>query len=101
MTSREITVLYFGAAYTATGLHTEIIELPQTEFQQDGEEGTTGFPISKLRNLLNDRHKASGLREVLETSKWSVNLEMIYTEEDAVILRGGEEVAIIPPVSGG
>jgi molybdopterin synthase sulfur carrier subunit len=80
----SITVVYFAAAHTCTGLHSEDILLPVLPKE-------AGFPLSKLGSLLLARHGQTGLEGVLETSRWSVNLEMI-TDVNAVILKGGEEV---------
>ncbi|KAJ7650301.1 hypothetical protein FB45DRAFT_14603 [Roridomyces roridus] len=85
----EINVLYFAAASTATGLSQETISVP------------LNLPLSHLGNILVARHpKATDLRKILEGSQWSVDAEMVEDPE-TVELKGGEEVAIICPVSGG
>jgi molybdopterin converting factor small subunit len=86
----QITVLYFAAATTATGLTVESVDLPDT----------TPFMLSNLTELLIARHRNSTLEKVLKTSRWSVDAEMV---EDPIrfALKGGEEVAVICPVSGG
>ena len=59
-----------------------------------------GFPLTQLAGLLVARHPNTSLGSVLEKSQWAVDAEMV--EEPAqVTLRGGEEVAVICPVSGG
>ncbi|KAJ7284929.1 hypothetical protein C8J57DRAFT_1052109 [Mycena rebaudengoi] len=84
----EITVLYFAAASTATGLSHELVPIPPS------------FRLSSLSDLLVARHsKVTDLRKILDGSKWSVDAEMV--DDLDVELRGGEEVAIICPVSGG
>ena len=94
--NRTITVLYFAAASTATGLTFGSIELPTTSSH------TQGFPLSELAAFLEARHAGTDLGKILRTSRWSVDAEMVEEgEEDSVILKGGEEVAIICPVSGG
>jgi len=89
-----ITVLYFAAARTAVGLSSERVSLPES-----------GLHLKDLAKLLDERHEGKGLGKVLERSKWSVNDEMVSDEEgeseETVVLRGGEEVGVIPPVSGG
>ena len=87
----QITVLYFAAASTAAGATEETIQLPT-----DGAP----FPLSSLAAHLSNLHPKTGLDKILETSQWSVDAEMV---EDAasVVLKGGEEVAVICPVSGG
>ncbi|KAG6917006.1 hypothetical protein DXG01_004271 [Tephrocybe rancida] len=85
----EITVLYFAAASTATNLTEETVPLP-----------SDNFPLSLLAALLTARHPDSRLGKVLEGSQWSVDAEMV-DDLEATILSGGEEVAVICPVSGG
>jgi len=88
----EITVLYFAAASTAVGSTSERVPLPIAP----GEE----FSLSSLGPLLVSRHPNTNLGAVLESSQWSVEAEMVECVED-MRLKGGEEVAIICPVSGG
>ena len=88
--STVITVLYFAAASTVTGLTSERIPLPVT---------SSPFKLSALSQLLTSRHAGKGLDKVLESSQWSVDAEMVLDPEE-VVLRGGEEVAVICPVSG-
>ena len=85
----KITVLYFAAATTVLGLTSETFVLP------DG-----GLKLSDLAKLIASRHPNAGIDRVLQQSRWSVDTELIYLP-DSVVLRGGEEVAVIPPVSGG
>ena len=93
--SITITVLYFASAQSATGLQRERVEL-----QPEPESG--GFPLSKLAATLAARHPQSKLDEVLRTSQWSVDEEMVPSDAvDEKELKGGETVAVIPPVSGG
>ncbi|KAF9790910.1 hypothetical protein BJ322DRAFT_1000020 [Thelephora terrestris] len=85
----EITVLYFAAATTALGRTSETFTVPDD-----------GLKLSDLAKLIVTGHPNSGIDRVLEHSRWSVDAELIDLP-DSVVLRGGEEVAIIPPVSGG
>ena len=85
----EITVLYFAAATTATGRTSETFALPDD-----------GLKLSNLAKLIVSRHPNTGIDRVLEGSRWSVDAELVQVL-DSFILRGGEEVAVIPPVSGG
>lgn len=85
----EVTVLYFAAASTATGKSSETIRIPDS-----------GINLSDLGELLISQHPGTALSTVLKTSQWSVDAEMIVDSVD-FILRGGEEVAVICPVSGG
>ena len=89
-TPLEITVLYFAAASTATGLTSERVSLPSNE----------PLPLTSLADLLVSRHPKTNLEKVLASSQWSVGEEMVEVPEK-VQLKGGEEVAVICPVSGG
>lgn len=91
MSSPEITVLYFAAASTATKLTSETIPLPHS---------TEPFKLSSLSALLVSRHPGTGLEKILDSSQWSVEAEMV-DDPETVVLKGGEEVAVICPVSGG
>ncbi|KAJ7739780.1 hypothetical protein DFH07DRAFT_839892 [Mycena maculata] len=85
----KINVLYFAAAWTATGLSNELVPIPRN------------LRLSSLADLLVARHpKAAALRKILDGSKWSVDAEMV-DDPEVVELKGGEEVAVICPVSGG
>ena len=92
---KTIKVLYFAGARTAVHKSEEQIELPEAP-----------FALAKLNALLVERHRAHDIlgefEKVVKLSKWSVNEEMVDAEEaESKMLQGGEEVAIIPPVSGG
>jgi len=93
--STSINVLYFAGAQSAVKLQRETVALPESSAQ-------TGFPLAELAALLIARHPHTGLDAVLQTSQWSVDEEMV-TSDDVVStrLQGGETVAVIPPVSGG
>lgn len=100
--SRHITVLYFAAASTATGLFEQTVDLPLDTTPNPQPEPKLEFPLASLAALLVSLHPNTSLEEVLETSQWSVDAEMIdESEVGSVVLRGGEEVAVICPVSGG
>lgn len=88
--ARAITVLYFAAASTATGITEEEIIL-----------GDDGLKLSELPTLLVSRHPdATDLAAIFSGSQWSVDCDMI-DDPATVHLKGGEEVGIICPVSGG
>jgi molybdopterin converting factor small subunit len=86
----EITVLYFAAASTAAGRTSERLALP----------GGAPLALPALGTLLGERHAARGMAGVLADSQWSVDAEMV-DDPEKVVLKGGEEVAVICPVSGG
>ena len=86
-----ITILYFAAALTATGLGSECITLPSTEFK-----------LSDLSSFLTGRYPETNLEKILRTSRWAVDAEMVEEEEESdFLLKDGQEVAVICPVSGG
>ncbi|KDQ24663.1 hypothetical protein PLEOSDRAFT_1107591 [Pleurotus ostreatus PC15] len=85
----EVTILYFAAASTATNLNSEIVRIPTDR----------PFLLSELGDLLVSLHPDTGLDKVLESSQWSVDAEMV-DDPGNVLLSGGEELAIICPVSG-
>ena len=85
---RTITVLYFAAASSATGVAQEDILIPNN------------FNLSELSMLLVSRYAESDLENILNTSNWSVNLEMV-DDPKQVVLEDGDEVGVICPVSGG
>ena len=103
--SPHITVLYFAAASTSTGLFEQTVTLPTASTSDSTpkpEPEPTNFPLASLAPLLISLHPNTGLDKVLEVSQWSVNAEMIpESDVDSVFLHGGEEVAVICPVSGG
>jgi len=91
MDMASITILYFASAKSATGTPSETIQLPHT-----------AYPLSSLAALLTSLHPETNLEQVLRVSAWSVDAEMVPTDEISTrLLQGGEEVAVIPPVSGG
>ncbi|KAI4517063.1 hypothetical protein K525DRAFT_211753 [Schizophyllum commune Loenen D] len=97
MPQPHITVLYFAAASTATGLMSETIALPSPS---PCAEPASTFPLTSLPSLLASRHPGTNLADILRDSQWSVDAEMVEDPE-RVVLTGGEEVAVICPVSGG
>ncbi|THV03216.1 hypothetical protein K435DRAFT_775105, partial [Dendrothele bispora CBS 962.96] len=105
-TSPTITMLYFAAASTSIGLTSEQVTLPLGQSQTESpehREAELKFPLSSLPSLLLSLHPtALNLKQILDTSQWSVNVEMVDSDDmDKIELKGGEEVAVICPVSGG
>ncbi len=80
----HITVLYFASAKNATGKRRESIKLP---------EGTT---IREL--LLNITSTHPRIKNILNSMQIAVNYKVV--DADA-ILKEADEVALLPPVSGG
>ncbi|KAK4701177.1 hypothetical protein P7C70_g5056, partial [Phenoliferia sp. Uapishka_3] len=95
--SPSITLLYFAAVRTSLPDEpdSQIVSLPSTP---------NPFPLSLLRSHLTSAVHPNNeqLALVLDKSAWSVNEEMVdRDEEESIILKGGEVVCAIPPVSGG
>lgn len=81
-----ITVLYFAAAREAVGAGSEELQL---------EEGAT---TASLLEALLAAHP--GLASVMRSCVFAVNQEYV-PPQSAAPLKSGDEVAIIPPLSGG
>lgn len=80
-----VKVLYFASAREEIGLREEKLQLP--------EEDAT---LATLRRALIDKYPQAA--ETIATITLARNLE--YSEDD-VALAEGDEVALIPPISGG
>ncbi|KAJ7650322.1 hypothetical protein FB45DRAFT_887598 [Roridomyces roridus] len=80
------------------------LDIPWLEYEPGFSQAITvplNLRLSRLGNILVAHHpKATDLRKILESSQWSVDAEMV-DDPETVELKGGEEVAIICPVSGG
>lgn len=85
----HFTVLYFASASSYTSKESELFEAP--------------LPLSKLFDVLEERH--SGIKsKVLDSCMITVNLDYVDIDDVAgqkLVLKEGDEVAIIPPVSSG
>jgi molybdopterin synthase sulfur carrier subunit len=88
----HFTILYFASASSFASKDSEFIQAP--------------LPISKLFPTLEERY--TGFKaKVLESCLVTVNLEYVDISSDhaksgnEVIIKDGDEVAIIPPVSAG
>jgi molybdopterin synthase catalytic subunit len=80
----HITVLYFAGAKDATGKRRESIKLP---------EYTT---IRELLLVISSTHPR--LRNILNSMNVAVNYKVVNVD---AILKEADEVALLPPVSGG
>lgn len=91
-TSGTFTLLYFASAGSYTSKDSETFEAP--------------LPLSKLYATLEQKYTGIKLK-VLESCLVTVNLEYVDVPEggdDAandILIKDGDEVAIIPPVSSG
>ena len=91
-----ITVLYFAAAREATEgqIASEQIALPPSA----ATTTTDQISVAELKRTLAKKH-GKKLAAILETC--AVSVEQEYCESDEDVVRSGDEVAIIPPISGG
>ena len=83
-------VLYFASAKDATGLSSEDLAFPQN---------AQTMSIQQLFALLESKYPKLKQKKILSSVAVAVNLE--YVEVEDGVLGEGDEVAIIPPVSGG
>lgn len=88
----HFTILYFATASSYTSKDSETLQAP--------------LQLSKLFPTLEERY--SGIKvKVLESCLVTVNLEYVdmpsddQSSENEIIIKEGDEVAIIPPVSAG
>jgi molybdopterin converting factor small subunit len=79
-------LLYFAAASSYT--------------KKQSEELSAPLPISELFAVLEKKYP--GIKaKVLESSAVTVNLEYVDLDENSAVIKDGDEVGIIPPVSSG
>jgi molybdopterin synthase catalytic subunit len=88
MAATRVKVLYFARSRDVTGVGEEEVALPA------GSRADTGALLAALLA----RHP--GLASVMHTCVLALNQEYLGAGEDAP-LADGDEVAIIPPLSGG
>ena len=86
-------MLYFASAKDATGLSSEDIPVPDTD------SASASMTIPQLFQTLEERHTKLKAKKILSSVAVAVNAE--YVEVNAGQIKAGDEVAIIPPVSGG
>ncbi|KAH7120834.1 Molybdopterin synthase sulfur carrier subunit [Dendryphion nanum] len=88
--AEHFSILYFAAASTFTSKSTEYLPAP--------------VPASQLFTLLEERYPGIGLK-VLSSCAVTVNLQYIdlddVDDDVSLVIKEGDEVAIIPPVSSG
>jgi molybdopterin synthase sulfur carrier subunit len=83
-------VLYFAAASSYTSKQYDALPAP--------------LPLENLFAALEEKY--SGIKEkILDTCLVTINLDYVdmpqESDEDAIVIKEGDEVAIIPPVSSG
>ena len=84
----EITVFY--ASTDITGVDSDKFALPDT-----GK-----LKLSDLVKLIASRYPNTGIDRMLGGSRWIVAGQLIY-DHDSFFLRGGEQVNMIPQLTGG
>jgi len=81
------TILYFASAGSYTKKESEFLKAP--------------LPMKELFPFLEERYKGIK-KEILDSSMVTVNLEYVEDEaETPSMIKEGDEVAIVPPVSSG
>ncbi len=85
MKGNRIRVVFLGPAGTLAGRLSEFVEIPA-----DGSLGD-------LKDVL--REKYPGLRNTMNIVRFAVNKS--FSDDDTLLLRMDDEVALVPPVSGG
>ena len=81
----RIRVVFLGPAGTLAGRLSDFVEIP--------DEGSLG----DLKQVL--REKYPGLRNTMNIVRFAVNKS--FSDDDTLTLHAGDEVALVPPVSGG
>jgi len=88
-------VLYFASAKDATGMSSETLPF------QPIVEDEPSISITELFQMLEARHPTLKKKRILKSVAVAVNLEYADMDIDDGQIKAGDEVAIIPPVSGG
>ncbi|KAF7722145.1 hypothetical protein EC973_003658 [Apophysomyces ossiformis] len=85
----QITVLYFAAVRDITGISSETFELAE------------GETLQTLTTRLIQKY-GEPIKVILNTAMYALDMDYVSKEDEAITpLKAGQEVAIIPPVSGG
>lgn len=87
-----INVLYFAAIKDLTMTSSQSISVPANLQYKDFIK----YLVSVQPKLADE-----GASSLLNTCACAVNLEYVYLDEDESLFQNGDEVALIPPVSGG
>ncbi|CDH58579.1 predicted protein [Lichtheimia corymbifera JMRC:FSU:9682] len=88
----SVQVLYFAGAHDITHIKSEEIAIPPSQ---------SAWTLEALINQLVQKY-GDELAKLFEQCMFAVNMEAIDKENTRhVILKPGDEIGIIPPVSGG
>jgi molybdopterin converting factor subunit 1 len=93
-----VNVLYFAASRDAAGTPRETVALPSADADASSPPTTTPATTDTLLDALVERHPA--LEPVLRSCVLALNQEYVARGEGRA-LRDGDEVAVVPPLSGG
>ncbi|CAG8459243.1 7349_t:CDS:2 [Ambispora gerdemannii] len=96
---QTFTMLYFASARDITKVSSEKIPISSDPNSNSDSLDSNSLSINQLTNLLLTRYP--GLKPILEHSMYAVNMVYVEKNENEVKIRPDDEVAIIPPVSGG
>ncbi|KAM5259758.1 molybdopterin synthase catalytic subunit isoform 2-T2 [Hipposideros larvatus] len=83
----QVEVLYFAKSAEITGLRSETISVPQE------------IKAVQLWNEIETRHP--GLADIRNQVIFAVRQEYVELGDQLLLLQSGDEIAIIPPISGG
>ena len=89
-------LMYFAAARDLVGVSEELLDL--SDVINSGGEFREEVPLLLLLECLFKRHL--GLKNIWERSLTSINTSVVENIEISMV-KDGDEIAIIPPVSGG
>uniref|UniRef100_A0A2K6GLG1 Molybdopterin synthase sulfur carrier subunit n=1 Tax=Propithecus coquereli TaxID=379532 RepID=A0A2K6GLG1_PROCO len=83
----QVEVLYFAKSAEITGVHSETIFVPQE------------IKALQLWKEIENRHR--GLADIRDQVIFAVRQEYVELGDQLLLLQPGDEIAIIPPISGG
>ncbi|XP_043849467.1 molybdopterin synthase sulfur carrier subunit isoform X4 [Dromiciops gliroides] len=83
----QVTVLYFARSAELTGVRSETISVPQQ------------IKSLKLWEEIESRHPR--LADVRDQVIFAVRQEYVQLGDQLLFLQPGDEIAVIPPISGG
>uniref|UniRef100_A0A8D0E0I9 Molybdopterin synthase sulfur carrier subunit n=1 Tax=Salvator merianae TaxID=96440 RepID=A0A8D0E0I9_SALMN len=82
-----VVVLYFARSAELAGVRTETISVPQR--------------ITSLQLWEEIVKKHSGLEDIRDQVVFAVRQEYVLLGDQLLVLHSGDEIAVIPPISGG